>query len=112
MGEVLKLPESRSKKALQKNMGNKSLPQAIADPNLRAALMTLHENDENLARAAKLNLMEVFKRLETLEAVVFAQSVLIADLRGKPLTPQQREKISRVLQQQGKLGLELEIPGD
>jgi hypothetical protein len=112
MGEVLKLPESKSKKSLQKTMGNKSLPQTIADPNLRAALMTLHENDENLARAAKLNLMEVFKRLETLEAVVFAQSVLIADLRGKPLTPQQREKISRVLQQQGKLGLELEIPGD
>jgi hypothetical protein len=70
--------------------------------------MTLHENDENLARAAKLNLMEVFKRLETLEAVVFAQSVLIADLRGKPLTPKQREKISRVLKRQGKRGVNLE----
>jgi hypothetical protein len=108
MGEVLKLPESKSKKSLQKAMGNKSLPQTIADPNLRAALMTLHENDENLARAAKLNLMEVFKRLETLEAVIFAQSVLIADLRGKPLTPKQREKISRVLKRQGKRGVNLE----
>ena len=112
MGEVLKLPESKRKKSLQKAMRHKSLPQVIADPFLRAALTALQENDENLARAAKLSLMEVFKRLETLEAVVFAQGVLIADLRGKPLTPQQREKISRVLNQQGKQGADPKLPGD
>jgi hypothetical protein len=99
MGEVLKLP--KRKKPTKKAVGNKGFPEAIADPNLRAALMTLYENDEHLARAAKLNLMEVFKRLETLEAIVFAQSVLIADLRDKPLTQKQRAKISQVLKRKG-----------
>lgn len=100
MGEVLKLP--KSKKTEKKAVRSKDFPVAVADPILRAAFITLYENDQRLARVAKLNLMEVFKRLETLEALVFAQSVLIADLRGKPLTARQRAKISQVLKQQGK----------
>jgi hypothetical protein len=100
MGEVLQLP--KGKKTVKKAVRSKDFPEGIADPILRTAFVTLHENDQRLARAAKLNLMEVLKRLETLEALVFAQSVLIADLRGKPLTPKQRAKISQVLKQQGK----------
>ena len=100
MGEVLKLP--KGKKTAKKAGRNKDFPDGIADPVLRAAFLTLYENDRSLARAAKLNLMEIFKRLENLEAIVFAQSVLIADLRGNPLTPKQRAKISQVLHQQRK----------
>jgi len=100
MGKVLKLPTG--KKAAKKAGRSKGLFEDIGDPILRAAFMTLYENDQRLAKAAKLNLMEVLTRLENLEAIVFAQSVLIADLRGKPLTPKQRAKISQVLQRQGK----------
>jgi hypothetical protein len=100
MGAVLKL--AKAKKTAQKAAGSKDLLEAIVDPILRAALVTLSENDQRLARAAQQNLTGVLKRLETLEAIVFAQSVLIADLRGKPLTPQQRTKISQVLKRQGK----------
>ncbi len=106
MGEVLNLP--KRKKPIHKAGRNKGFPDAISDPHLRAALMTLYENDEHLARAAKLNLMEVFNRLETLEAIVFAQSVLIADLRGRPLNQKQRAKISQVLKRQGKRSVSLE----
>jgi hypothetical protein len=81
---------------------NKDSFEAIADPILRTAFRTLYDNDQRLAKAAKLNLMEIVKRLENLEAIVFAQSILIADLRGKPLTPKQRTKISQVLKLQGK----------
>jgi hypothetical protein len=106
MEEVLKLP--KDKKTVKKASGSKGFPESISDPDLRAAFLTLYDNDQRLARVARLNLVEVGKRLETLEAIVFAQSVLIADLRGKPLTPQQREKISRVLKRQGKQGVNLE----
>ena len=98
MGEVLKLP--KGKKTTKKAGSNKDF-EGIADPILRAAFMTLYENDRRLAKAAKLNLMEVWTRLENLEAIVFAQSVLIADLRGKPLTAKQRAKISKILNQPG-----------
>jgi hypothetical protein len=103
MGEVLKLPKGR--KTGKNAIISKGFPVAIADPIIRAAFVTLYDNDERLARATKLNLKEVFKRLEILEAIVFAQSVLIADLRGKPLTPQQRAMISQVLKRQGKRSL-------
>ena len=106
MGEVLELP--KGKKTVKKAMRSKDFPEAIADPILRAAFVTLYDNDQRLARAAKLNLMEMSKRLETLEAIVFAQSILIADLRGKPLTPKQRAKISQVLKRKGKRGVNLE----
>jgi hypothetical protein len=100
MGEVLKLP--KGKKTAEKAAGSKDFPEVVADRILRAAFMMLYENDRRLARAAKLNLMEICKRLEKLEAIVFAQSVLIGDLRGKPLTLKQRAKISQVLKRQGK----------
>jgi|WetSurMetagenome_2_1015567.scaffolds.fasta_scaffold443692_1 hypothetical protein len=100
MGKLLKLPTGR--KAVKKAGRSKGLFEDIGDPILRAAFMTLYENDQRLAKAAKLNLMEVLTRLENLEAIVFAQSVLIADLRGKPLTTRQRAKISQVLKIQGK----------
>jgi hypothetical protein len=100
MGEVLKLP--KGKKPVKKAVRSTDFPEGISDPILRAAFVTLYDNDQRLARAAKLNLMEIVKRLETLEALVFAQSVLIADLRGKPLTPRRRAQISQVLNQQGK----------
>jgi hypothetical protein len=100
MGEVLKLPKGR--KTGKKAIRSKDFPMAIVDPIIRAAFVTLYDNDERLARAARLNLKDILKRLETLEAIVFAQSVLIADLRGKPLTPQQRAMISQVLKRQGK----------
>jgi hypothetical protein len=99
MGEVLELP--KGKKPGKKTTGNRGFPGAVADPRVRAALLTLYENDQHLARAAKIHVREVLKRLDTLEAIVFAQSVLIADLRGKPLTPKQRTKISRVLKRRG-----------
>ena len=100
MGEVLQL--SQRKEPVRKTTGRKKFANANADPALRAALKTLYENDQQLARVAKLNLMEVFKRLDTLEAIVFAQSVLIAELRGQPLTAKQRTKISHVLKRKGK----------
>ena len=104
MGEVLKLPTR--KKAVKKATGNGGFAKAVADPTIRAALLTLNENDQRLARVAKLTLMEVFKRLDTLEAVVFAQSILIAELRGQPLDAKQQAKISGVLERQGKKTLQ------
>jgi hypothetical protein len=106
MGEVLKLP--KRKKTVKKAVRNKGFLEAIADPVLRAAFVALYENDQRLAKAAQLNLMEVCERLETLEAIVFAQSVLIARLRGKPLTLKQRAKISQVLKRKGKRRVNLE----
>ena len=100
MGEVLQL--SPGKEPVRKTAGRKNFAKAIADPTMRAALQTLYENDEQLARVAKLNLMEVFTRLDTLEAIVFAQSVLIAELRGQPLTDGQQKKISNVLKRKDK----------
>jgi hypothetical protein len=100
MGEVLQL--CQRKEPGRKTTGGKKFAHAIADPALRAALQTLQENDEQLARVARLNLMEVFERLDTLEAIVFAQSVLLAELRGRPLTARQRRKISKVLKGQSK----------
>jgi len=96
---VLKLPEG--KRAAKKADRNKDI-EAITDPILRAALKTLHENDQCLAKAVRLNLMEVLTRLENLEAIVFAQGVLIADLRGKPLTGKQRAQFIRILKLPGK----------
>jgi hypothetical protein len=52
--------------------------------------------------------MEVCKRLETLEAIVFAQSILIAELRGRPLTPKQQAKLSRILKYRGKRTINLD----
>ena len=106
MGEVLELPQR--KKSVRQTTRNKGFANTVADPHVRDALFTLNENDQHLARVAKLNLMEVFRRLDTLEALVFAQSVLIADLRGQPLTLKQRDKISRVLQRKGKKAFDLE----
>jgi hypothetical protein len=106
MGEVLQLP--KRKKSVRQTSSHRGFATAVADPTLRAALLTLYENDEHLARVTKLTLMEVFKRLDTLEALVFAQSVLIAELRGQPLTPQQRAKISGVLKRKGKKAFDLE----
>jgi hypothetical protein len=87
---------------VKKNTRDKGFPRGVVDPHLRAALLALSENDQHLAKVAKLNLMEVINRLDTLEAIVFAQSVLIAELRGKPLTPQQQAKISGVLRRKVK----------
>jgi hypothetical protein len=106
MGEVVKLP--KRKIPVKRDIRNKGFPDAVADPHLRAALLTLYENDEHLARAAKLNLMEVCKRLETLEAIVFAQSILIAELRGRPLTPKQQAKLSRILKYRGNRKINLD----
>lgn len=106
MGEVLQLP--KKKKAERQTFRSRGFATGVSDPTLRAALLTLYENDQHLARVAKLNLMEAFKRLDTLEAIVFAQSVIIAELRGQPLTPQQRAKISGVLKRKGKKVFNLE----
>lgn len=100
MGKVLEL--FKSKKPAKKTAVEKIFPGGVTDPHMRSALLTLYENDKHLAKVAKLNLMELMNRLDTLEAIVFAQGVLIAELRGKPLTSRQRAKISRVLQRQGK----------
>jgi hypothetical protein len=105
MGVVLELPKKR--KLVKKTSGDQGFPRGIADPHLRAALLALAENDQHLAKVAKLNLMEVINRLDTLEAIVFAQSVLIAELRGKPLTSEQRAKISGVLRRKGKDAIDL-----
>ena len=105
MGVVLELP--KKKKSAKKTTGAKGFPRGVADPHLRAALLTLSENDQHLAKVAKLNLMEVMNRLDTLEAIVFAQSVLIAELRGRPLTSKQRAKISEVLRRKGKDAIDL-----
>ena len=106
MGEVLELP--KRKKSVKKVTSNQGLPNSIADPHIRAAFVALSENDKHLARVAKLSLMEVYRRLDTLEAIVFAQSVLIADLRGNPLNSKQRAKISSVLKRTGKRPLNRE----
>ena len=110
MGQVLKLPTW--KKSVRKASSSRGFANAVADPNIRAALLTLSENNQHLARVAKLAMMEVFKRLDTLEAIVFAQSVLIAELRGQPLTPKQRAKISNILKRKGKKALHLELQGN
>ena len=106
MAEVLQLP--KRKKSVKQTTRNKGFANAVADLAARAAFQALHKNDQHLARVVKLNLMEVFRRLDTLEAIVFAQSVLIAEIRGEPLTNKQRAKISGVLKRKGKKTLALE----
>jgi hypothetical protein len=99
MGEVLEL--SQRKKSVKKTNRNKDFPKSIADPNIRAAFMALCENHEILAKVSEKYLMEVFRRLDTLEAIVFAQSIMIADLRGESLTPKQKTKLSHILKRKG-----------
>ncbi len=100
MAEVLQLPQRQRSEG--KTATSTGFADAVGDPQVRAALHALHENDEHLAHVAKLNLMEVFERLDTLEAIVFAQGILIAELRGQPLTAKQRAKMSGVLNRKGK----------
>lgn len=100
MGEIVQLPKRM--KWFKKVSRLREIPDTVADPQLRAVLTALCENDNHIARVAKLSLMEMHQRLDTLEGIVFAQSVLLADLRGKPLTPKQRAKISSVLKRKGK----------
>ncbi len=106
MAEVLQLP--KRPKSEGKTTKATGFADAVADPQVRAALHALQENDEYLAHVAKLNLMEVFERLETLEAIVFAPGVLIAELRGQPLTAKQRAQMFGVLNRKGKKTSEVE----
>jgi hypothetical protein len=95
MGEVLKLP--RRKKAIRQKSQERVLAQWFDDPRLQAAFMALYDNDKWLDRVVSRTFQEIFKRLETLEALVFAQSIMIAELRGHPLTPEQKRKIADIL---------------
>ncbi len=99
MGEVIRLPRQRksAKKSAKKRNRRKVLVGAVEDPHIRSALMALYANDRDLDRVASQTFKRVFKRLEALEAIVFAQSILIAELRGNPLTPEQRTKIVDIL---------------
>lgn len=106
MGEVLQLPKRR--KPGKETKGDKEIEPNASEQSILAALAALAETDKHLARVYKLNLMEVFRRLDTLEGIVFAQSVLIAELRGKPLTPKQRGKLFGVLRRKGKETLDLD----
>jgi hypothetical protein len=99
MAEVLQFP--KRPRTAKKTSRSDGFANAVADANVRFALQALNDNDEHLARVIKLSLMEVCRRLETLEAIVFAQSVLIAELRDQPLTVRQRAGISRVLARGG-----------
>jgi hypothetical protein len=81
MGVVLQLPKGKaSGKQVPEHKG---FARDVADPALRAALAALNDHNHYLARVARINLLEVFQRLDTLEAVVFAQSALIAELRSQ-----------------------------
>ena len=95
MGEVLMLP--RRKKPVRKTRRKKVLEQAFDDPHLQAALMALYDNDKRLDRVASQTFKKIFKRLETLEGLVFAQSIIIAELRGQSLTPEQVRQIASML---------------
>ncbi|MDI6853128.1 MAG: hypothetical protein QME75_05925 [Deltaproteobacteria bacterium] len=101
MGEVLKLP--RRKKAVKKTRARREmvLANAFDDPHLQAALLALYDNDKQLDRMASQAFKKIFKRLEKLEALVFAQSLIIAELRGKPLTPEKLEQVANILRQEG-----------
>lgn len=95
MGDVIKLP--RRRQSMRKTNQERVLEGAIDDPHLRAALMALYENDKQLDRVSGQTFKKIFRRLETLEALVFAQSIMIAELRGTPLTPEQKDKIVGIL---------------
>lgn len=95
MGEVLKL--SRRKNAVRQKSQERVLAQWFNDPRLQAALMALYDNDKWLDRVVSRTFQEIFKRLETLEALVFAQSIMIAELKGQPLTSEQKRKIADIL---------------
>lgn len=95
MGDVIKLP--RRRKPLSRSRREEALEGAIADPHVRAALLALYENDKQLDRVSGRTFKKIFRRLETLEALVFAQSIMIAELRGSPLTPEQKDKIVSIL---------------
>lgn len=95
MGEVLKLP--RRKKAAKKTNRAKVLAGAVGDPCLRSVLLSLYDNDLRLHRMAERSLKAIFQRLDALEALVFSQSVLIAELRGQPLSPEQQSIIAKLL---------------
>ncbi len=82
---------------MRKTNQERVLEGAIDDPHLRAALMALYENDKQLDRVSGKTFKKIFRRLETLEALVFAQSIMIAELRGTPLTPEQKDKIVGIL---------------
>ena len=95
MGNVIKLP--RRKKSLRKTKRERVLEGAIDDPHIRAALLALYENDKQLDRVSGQTFKKIFRRLETLEALVFAQSIVIAELRGNPLTDEQKDKLVGIL---------------
>ena len=95
MGDVIKLP--RRQKSVKRTKRERVLEGAIDDPHIRAALMALYENDQQLDRVSGQTFKKIFRRLETLEALVFAQSIMIAELRGTPLTPEQKDKIVGIL---------------
>ena len=95
MGEVLKLPYR--KKATRNTQQERVLSNTIDDPYILAALMALYDNDKRLDRMASRTFTKIFKRLETLEALVFAQSIMIAELQGHPLTPEQKGKIAAIM---------------
>jgi hypothetical protein len=95
MGEVIKLP--RRKKSAGRAKREQVLASAIDDAHIRAALLALYENDKQLDRVSSQTFKKIFRRLETLEALVFAQSIIIAELRGTPLTLEQKDKIVDIL---------------
>jgi hypothetical protein len=95
MGEVIKLP--RRKKSVGRAKREQVLASAIDDAHIRAALLALYENDKQLDRVSSQTFKKIFRRLETLEALVFAQSIIIAELRGTPLTLEQKDKIVDIL---------------
>ena len=99
MGEVLKLP--RRKKAVRQKSREMVLAQWFDDPRLQAAFMALYDNDKQIDRVVNRTFQKVFRRLETLEGLVFAQSIVIAELRGHSLTPDQKKKITDVLALKG-----------
>jgi|GEM_PF-2004647 hypothetical protein len=105
MGEVLQL--LRRWKPGKDTGGYKEIQPPLTDRQIREALAALAEYDKHLAKVVRLNLMEVCKRLDTLEGIVFAQSILIAQLRGKPLGPKQQGDLYGVLRRKRKKNLDL-----
>jgi hypothetical protein len=98
MGDVVRLPGRKN--SVRRHKQKRVLERAINDPNLRAALLALYENDQQLDRVSSQAFRKIFRRLEVLEALVFAQSIMIAELRGTPLSSEQKDKIGEILRRQ------------
>jgi hypothetical protein len=98
MGDVVRLPGRKN--SVRRHKQKRVLERAINDPNLRAALLALYENDQQLDRVSSQAFGKIFRRLEVLEALVFAQSIMIAELRGTPLSSEQKDKIGEILRRQ------------